>query len=199
MKRSANLVAADTTRLRQRRRLPGRMQDQGLSLLGTLWLALALALTGGCAGYKLGPTIAAGAGERSVQVIPFVNQTLQPGLTDEVTAQLRKELQHDGTYRLATHNDGDILLSGVITRYDRNELSFSRTDVLTVRDFQVRIAADVTARDRITGKVLLEQRVTGFTLVRVGSDLTSSERQALPLLAADLAKNVTSLLADGSW
>jgi hypothetical protein len=41
--------------------------------------------------------------------------------------------------------------------------------------------------------------VTGYTLLRVGSDLTSAERQALPLLAADFARQVTALLADGSW
>jgi hypothetical protein len=41
--------------------------------------------------------------------------------------------------------------------------------------------------------------VTGTTLIRVTTDLTSTERQALPLLAADLAKNVTALLAEGAW
>ena len=53
--------------------------------------------------------------------------------------------------------------------------------------------------DRTSGKVLFDQPVTGYTLVRVGSDLTSAERQALPLLAGDLAKRVTSLLVDGTW
>jgi len=36
-------------------------------------------------------------------------------------------------------------------------------------------------------------------MIRVGDDLTSTERQALPLLAADLAKNVTTLLVEGTW
>jgi hypothetical protein len=40
---------------------------------------------------------------------------------------------------------------------------------------------------------------TAYTLVRVGSDLTSSERQAMPVLADELAKNVTDELVDGSW
>ncbi len=179
----------------------GRLGEASLpQLLWGLLVGAALALAGsGCAGYKLGPTVAIAAGDRSVQVNPFINQTLQPGLTDEVTAQLRKQLQRDGTYRLATHNDGDIILTGVITKYDRREVSFSRTDFLTVHDYQVKVTAEVTARDRISGKVLLEKPVIGSTLVRVGSDLTSSERQALPLLAADLAKNVTVLLAEGTW
>ena len=39
----------------------------------------------------------------------------------------------------------------------------------------------------------------GRTTLRVGSDLTSSERQAIPLAAEDLARHVTSLLVDGEW
>jgi hypothetical protein len=61
------------------------------------------------------------------------------------------------------------------------------------------LRAQVTAHERGTGKVILNQPVMGFTLIRVTTDLTSTERQALPLLAADFAKNVTALLAEGGW
>jgi hypothetical protein len=175
------------------------------------WLIAALAGLGltGCAGYHLGPTNGALAGERSVQIRPFLNQTLEPRLTDAVTSQLRKELQRDGTFRLASHDDGDIVVSGVLTRYERREMSVSPTDTLTVRDYRVVLTAQVTARQRSTGKVLLDQAVTGQAIMRVGAgplgplassiDLTSTERQVLPILAGDLARNVTSLLADGTW
>ena len=150
-------------------------------------------------GYKLGPTNGLAAREKSVQIEPFSNKTLEPHLTDAVTAQLRKEFQHDGTFQLASHDNGDIIVSGVITHYHRHELSFVPKDILTVRDYRISIIAHVTARERGSGKILLDQPVTGFTLIRVGSDLASTERQALPLLAADLAKHVTALLADGTW
>jgi len=68
-----------------------------------------------------------------------------------------------------------------------------------VSDYRLGLTARVTARDRSTGKLILDRPVTGYTLIRVGNDLASSERQALPLLAADLAKNVTSLLVEGGW
>jgi hypothetical protein len=139
------------------------------------------------------------AHEKSVQVNPFSNQTLEPRLTDAVTSQMRKQLQLDGTFQLATHDPGDIVVSGVITRYQRHEITFSSTDTLTVHNYQLSLTANVTARDRSNGKVVLDQPVTGYTIIQVGSDLTSTERQALPLLATDLAKNVTALLADGSW
>ena len=165
------------------------------------WLLVGLVALGGsgCAGYKLGPVNGLAAREKSVQVNPFDNQTLEPRLTDAVTSQLRKQLQRDGTYQLASHNDGDIVVSGSVTRYVRQEVSFSSSDILTVRDYRLELSAQVTARERSTGKVILDQVVTGTTLIRVTTDLTSTERQALPLLAADLAKNVTALLAEGAW
>jgi len=153
----------------------------------------------GCAGYKLGPVNGVSAGEKSIQISPFSNKTLEPRLGDAVTAQVRKEVQRDGTYKLASHNDGDIIVTGVITHYTRHELTFVPHDVVTVRDYRVTLTAQVTARERDTGKILLDQPVSGYTLLRVGTDLTSSERQALPLLASDLAKHVTALLVEGSW
>ena len=165
------------------------------------WLLVGLVALGGsgCAGYKLGPVNGLAAREKSIQINPFANQTLEPRLGDAVTSQLRKDLQRDGTFQLASHNDGDIVVSGALTRYFRYEVSFSSGDVLTVRDYRLELRAQVTARDRSTGKVILDQPVTGYTLIRVTTDLVSTERQALPLLAADLAKNVTALLAEGAW
>ena len=158
-----------------------------------------LILLTGCAGYQLGPTNGMAAGEKSVQVSPFVNETMQPRLTDAVTSQMRKELQRDGTFQLVSNGDADILVKGALTAYQRAEVTLAFNDVLTVRDFRLSLTAHVTARERATGRILLDQPVTGYTLIRVGSDLPNAERQAMPLLAADLAKNVTALLAEGKW
>ena len=164
--------------------------------MGVALLALAAS---GCAGYQLGPVNGLAAREKSVQVNPFTNKTLEPRLGDEVTGQVRAQVQRDGTYQLASHNDGDIVVTGSVVRYVRQEVSLSPSDTLTVRDYRIEVRAQVTAYERGTGKVLLNQPVSGFTLIRVTTDLTSTERQALPLLAADLAKNVTALLAEGAW
>lgn len=159
---------------------------------------MAAALSG-CAGYQLGPTNGVAAREKSVQVRPFANTTLEPRLGDAVTQGLREEIQRDGTYQIASHDDGDIVVSGVITGFDRREISFAPNDVLTGRDYRLSMTVQVTARERISGKVLIDRVVTGNTLIRVGNDLTSTERQALPLLAEDFARTVTGWLADGSW
>jgi hypothetical protein len=47
--------------------------------------------------------------------------------------------------------------------------------------------------------LLLDKNVSGATLVQVGTDLASAERQSAPLLAEDLARNITELLTEGPW
>ena len=113
--------------------------------------------------------------------------------------QLRKEIQRDGTYRLDTQQDPDLIVNGTITLYQRLEVTLSSNDTLTVQDYRLTLTAQVTARERATGKVLIDQAVSGYTLIRVGSDLTSAERQAMPLLTQDLATRVTALLSEGKW
>jgi len=159
----------------------------------------AAATVSGCAGYRLGPTGGQTAGEKSVQIVPFLNRTTEPHLGDAVTSALRKEIQRDGTFKLSTHEAGDIVVSGVLTRYLRREVSFVPTDIATARDYDVSLTAQVTARERSSGKIIFDQPITSFTLIRVGSDLASTERQALPLLATELGKRVTAMWADGSW
>ena len=159
---------------------------------------LALGLCG-CAGYRLGPANPGLTRGKTVQVNFFGNKTLEPRLVEAVNHALRKSLQQDGTYKLNTRGDGDIIVNGAILRYERQGVSFQPNDILTVRDYQVTLMVKVTATERATGKVVLDREVTGRTTVRVGSDLPSAERQALPLLADDLARNATTLLTEGTW
>ncbi len=162
-------------------------------------ICLAAILSTGCAGYHLGPVNGAVAGGKSIEIAPFNNQTLQPRLGDAVTRALRERLQTDGTYHLATRGPGDVVVTGVITDYHREAVSFLRSDVATAENYRVELTAHVTARDRGTGKVLLDKKVTGYTLVQVGTDLTNAERQSLPLLAEDLARSIAELLTEGAW
>lgn len=159
-------------------------------------LALVVCVSG--CGYSLGPTNGLTAGEKKVQITPFQNNTFEPRLGDAVTTALRRKVQEDGTYRLATHGDADIIVTGVLKKYVRHELNFEPHDVLTVRDFRVSVVTEYTARNLNTGSVMSWTN-TAYTLVRVGSDLTSAERQAMPVLAEEVAKNVTDSIVDGSW
>jgi len=168
-----------------------------MRLLISFAICAAAILSAGCAGYHLGPVNGAVAGGKSIEIVPFNNQTLQPRLGDAVTQALRERMQTDGTYRLATRGPGDVVVTGVITSYKREGVSFLRSDVTTAENYRVDITAHVTVREG--SKVLLDKNVNGYTLVQVGTDLTDAERQSLPLLAEDLARNITELLTEGAW
>lgn len=168
------------------------------SLCGILAFAILLAGSG-CAGYRLGPTDGLPAGYRTVEVKPFTNRTLEPRLGDDCTFAMRKEIQRDGTYKLLAGASANVELTGELIRYERREISFLSSDVTTARDYRINLTAHVVARDRASGRVLFDREVTGHSLMRVGSDLPSAERQTLPLVATDLARQVTSLLVDGTW
>jgi len=164
-----------------------------------LGLALVAMVLTGCAGYKLGPTGGAIAGARSIQINSFQNQTEEPRLIEPLNTALRKTIQRDGTYKLSTHDDADIVLNGIFTRYTRSGVTYQPGDIITVRDYNLNIFAKIIATDRSTGKILVEREVVGKTTIRVGTDLGSAERQAVSMLADDFARNAVSILADGTW
>ena len=153
----------------------------------------------GCAGYHLGPADGSVAGGRSIEVLPFSNQTLQPRLAEAVTQSVREHVQTDGTYHLATHGGSDVVLTGTIKRFAREGLSYLNQDVTSTVNYRVGITAHVVARESGSGRVVLEKDVTGYTLVNVGTDLQSVDRQSQALLADDLARNITSALTERGW
>lgn len=56
-----------------------------------LFALMVLTLAGGCAGYRLGPTNGLRAGEKSIQLNPVANTTLEPRLGEEVSRAVRKK------------------------------------------------------------------------------------------------------------
>jgi hypothetical protein len=170
---------------------------------GRLALALGLAVVlpwlAGCAGYRLGPTNGTAAGSRSIQVNPFFNRTIEPRLVEDLVFALRKQVQQDGTYTLQTDNSGDVIVTGTILSYERQQLSLQPRDALTPRDYRITITVQLVATERVSGRTVLDRKVKGYSDIRIGPDLASAERQALPLVAEDLARNATALLVDGTW
>ncbi|MDB6039813.1 MAG: hypothetical protein JWM99_3654 [Verrucomicrobiales bacterium] len=160
---------------------------------------VAVVLLIGCAGYQLGPTNGVPAGSKSIQINLFKNDLLEPRLSEAVATSLRRTVQQDGTYQLDTHGDADIIVTGVMTRLDRSALSFQASDILTPRDYGLTVTARIDATEARSGKTIFSGTVNGHTTVRAAGDLVAAERQALPLLAEDLARNITSKLVDGTW
>jgi hypothetical protein len=164
------------------------------------WLAGLLAFVlAGCAGYRLGPTNGAAAGSRTVRVQYFDNRTLEPRLSEAVALALRKRFQQDGTYRLVSAGDADVVVRGQFVRFERGPLTFQPRDVASSRDLELLLLTRVVVEDRREGRRVVDQDVIARHTIRVGVDQASAERQAVPHLADDLANRVVPLVVDGSW
>ena len=116
---------------------------------------------------------------------------------DALTTAMRKEIQREGTFQLATREAG---ISSSRARFYTMTVarSVSANGCGDRRDYKVSFTAHVVARSRITGKVVLERDMTGNTLMRVGNDLPSAERQTLPLGSRIWPARSPPLWADGS-
>jgi hypothetical protein len=148
-------------------------------------------------GYRLGPV--SHTDHKSVAVPMFRNKTLHPQLEAQITNAIIKRFQADGTLRVDSRDDADVVVTGVIIDYTRDELRSVREDVGTAREYRINITAEIEARDGRTGKMIVEKTsVTGKADTFIGSDLQSAEFQALPLAADDMARQVISLLTE-SW
>ena len=160
---------------------------------------LAALLLAGCAGYKVGPVNGIPAGSRAVTVNLFRNETFEPRLPEAIAFALRRKLQQDGTFRLETQGAGDVVVNGVIMGVHRMPLSFDAKDILTTRDYDLTIEAEVTAVDRVTGKEILHKTFQGRTPIRATPNRDAAERQSQPNVADDLAKNIAAALTEGTW
>ena len=164
------------------------------------WLSLMLvSVLTGCVGYTAGPTNGAFAGARTVRVSFFKNETLEPRLVVAVNRALKRNLQQDGTFELETSGNADLLVTGELTDFLRGGVSYKPGDILTVQDYNLQLTAKIKVTDRVTGEVVMQREITGSSIVRVGNNLTARQRQAVPLIADQLARQATDLIVDGDW
>ena len=166
----------------------------GASVLYSLLISL-FAL--GCAGYHVGPVTQRTF--KSIAVPMFRNGTLRPQLEAQITDAIIKGLQQDGSLRIKSEPDADVVLNGSVIHYQRTALRTLFSDTNVPREYEVAITVRVQAKDRRTGEVVLKStEVTGKSDVFIGADQQSAEEQALPLIADDVARKVVGLLVE-SW
>jgi Lipopolysaccharide-assembly len=160
-------------------------------------LLLLLSL-GGCAGYHIGPIQPYNLkAVHSIAVPVFKNNTLLPRISALVTDSAIKQFQQDGTYRIARSDDADAILTGVIERVTRSPARSVRGNVLATSEFNLTMQIRYTLTDRATKKDLTSSVVFGSTSFFVGDDVTTDERQAIPLAAEDVAVHLVSQLSEG--
>ncbi len=155
-------------------------------------------MLGGCAGYRIGEVKPAYLKNvNSIAVPMFKNGTFLPRIEGLITNTVIKQFQQDGTFRIANEEQADAVLRCTITVVGRNPARSVRGNVLATTEFNLGVAVSYTLVGRDGQTLTGPGVVTGTTSFFVGSDVTTEERQALPLAAEDLAVRLVSQLSEG--
>jgi len=160
-------------------------------------IAVFLLLTG-CLGYHVGPVKPSVLRDiRAIAVPTFENKTLLPRIEVLITDSVIKQLQQDGTYRVANENNADAILKAEITDISRTPARSVRGNVLATTEFNLAMHVKYKL-ETPSGTVLMPSaEVVGTTSFFVGTDVTTDERQALPLAAEELATHLVTQLSEG--
>ena len=161
------------------------------------FIAVSLLLTG-CLGYHLGPVKPSVLRDvHGIAVPTFENKTLLPRIEVLITDSVIKQLQQDGTYRIANENNADAILKAEISEVNRAPARSLRGNVLATTEFNLAMHVKYKL-ETPSGTVLMPStEVVGTTSFFVGEDVTTDERQALPLAAEELAIHLVTQLSEG--
>ena len=159
--------------------------------------AVCLILTG-CLGYQVGPVKPGVLRDVHVIAVPtFENKTLLPRVEVLVTDSVIKQIQQDGTYKIAEKDNADAVLKAEIIEISRTPARSVRGNVLATTEFNLAMHVRYKVEARSGTLLMPDAEVVGTTSFFVGTDVTTDERQALPLAAEELATHLVTQLSEG--
>ena len=152
----------------------------------------------GCLGYHVGPVKPYYLRDvHSIAVPTFKNRTLVPRIEVLVTDTVIKQFQQDGTFQIASDDKADATLSGEISRITRVPARSVRGNVLATTEFSLALSIKYSLTTRDGRPLAGPGEATGTTSFFVTGDVTTDERQALPLATEDLATRLVAQLSEG--
>jgi hypothetical protein len=152
----------------------------------------------GCMGYHVGsvkPNYLSGV--HTIAVPTFKNSSLLPRLEVLVTDTVIKQLQQDGTYKIVPESTCDAILDAEVVKVSRSPARSVRGNVLATQEFNLAIRVRYKLIDRAGNQLGAAGEAVGTTSFFVGTDVTTDERQALPLATEELATRLVSQLSEG--
>jgi len=120
--------------------------------------ALLAVLALAACGYHLsgtGTTVPESA--RTIRVALFTNHTRETGLEVRLHRAVEDEFRRQGTLRIVTEDDADLVLSGDIRRFTSVPVAFSATDEAVQYQGIMQVSLRLTERE--TGHVLFENKL----------------------------------------
>ena len=151
--------------------------------------AAAVAIFGGCAGYRW--TSEVPDSMRTVAVPTFDNRTMSAELGSIVSQYVLREFQREGTFSIRRTGDSALEVQGSIEKATRVPVSYDRGYGMRASEYRYEVEVSVSLVDKSSGKVLFENRkYTGETTFLTQNDLLTGQRDAAQRIANDLARQI---------
>ncbi len=160
-------------------------------------LLTAFALLTGACGYQLGGTKPPSMEfAKTIQVVNFVNNSLEPRAGTLVSGALADELQRDGTYRLSSRGAADIRIEGEVHSISFDQLRSSREDTYKSTEQGLRLSVKYRIIDCRTNKTLYtgaaEETAQFFDVGNIQTVRTNALSYAARLVATSIAESFTN-------
>lgn len=134
---------------------------------------MAAAVTISCGVYTFNP--AGGSKIKSIAVSRFGNETVELGLTDQITDGVIDALLDDGSMAVAPEDAADAVLNGTLLGYNRVPYAYTAGDV--VESYKVTMDFEVILIDPDDNSEIWKERMAQFGIYQVGSETEEDAQQ----------------------
>lgn len=163
----------------------------------TTWLGLGMLCMlsmVGCTTYELGSALPPDI--ESLHIPPVINQTGEPLLETEVTRALLRELQRDGTLRVADAETADARLDVTLVKFETAPVRYERDDTRTAAEYRMLIAAQVHLTRKTDEAPMMQRVMHGDTTFQFFGDMATSKSTAIPDASRDLAHDIIESMVE---
>ena len=164
-----------------------------------LIVAMAAFALAGCSSYRWTSDVPARM--RTICVPTFRNESDVTELGVLASRQILRELQREGTFKLAGPDDAAVEIQGVVKSASAGYNGGDRRTYNRLVDYSFTMRAEVSVVDRINGRVLVDNKiyVATTTFMTGQDDFLSAQRSATGRLAEDLARQVVDDVLAVQW
>jgi len=161
-----------------------------------LGMALVLLALPGCVGYQLGSTLPPDV--KAIYVQLFINKCNEPLLEIDTTNATIAEFQKDGTLRIVSKGEADVLLETTLNAMTLTPLRYEQVDKAKPNEYRLTLHVSFVLKRAKTREIMNEASVIGESTFVFLGNLNSSKRAAIPAASEDLAKRIVEKVVE-TW
>ena len=160
-----------------------------------LLLLVTLLLVSAC-GYRLGGFKNVAMKKYSTfSINMFENRTMYPNVSMQLSTALADQMQRDGTYRIASPEECDFVLEGVVTSVTASSLRPNPEDTYLSSEIGLVMHVTYSVRDNHTGKEVIKNMVTADTsYFNESGNVQTARDSALSYAARKAAEQIVEFL-----